>query len=123
MRTVGRAGVAAAALALLVPAAGGCGSDAAEDDPSRATGVLHGHILGTGGPVPDGVFDLPGVVVAARGSRVVARGATPDGSEYRLRVPPGRYRLTVQGAAYCAPRQVDVTAGSDQSVDLTCQLT
>lgn len=109
-------GAALLAAALLA----GCARPAGD---GGATGTVHGTITMVGGPRGASPFGGGGTVVATKDGRQVARQDVAAGRQFSLRLPVGKYRLSVSGAgAPCEAATVNVAAGADQQVALFCSI-
>ena len=106
-----------APLLLLVAGCAGAGGQALEP------GIVHGTIIGVGGPPGSPDHSIPGTVVVTASGRQVDSQEVAEGSEFRFSLKPGGYRLKVTGiGAGCEEALVTIESLSDRKRDLICRL-
>lgn len=105
---------------LLLPLAGCSGHGGSG---KAATGVVHGKVVGVGGPAGAADVSLPATVAAFQAGREITRQAVLQGAEFSFTLAPGAYQLAVTDENNtCQPVAVQVASGSNQTADITCQI-
>jgi len=95
------------------------GTPTPQPSTTPTTGVLRGHVVGSGGPSPGTVFPLPATVTIRTlpGDILVRTLTLGPAVEFGEHVPPGTYRVQADCGGV---HDVDVKPGQTQDVTLIC---